>query len=178
MGFALTHQPCLSCPSTDGLSYNMDGSSYCFSCSTYHPSTGEIEVTQLKKPARVQKTIAEVKQEIAASHIESIRDRKISINTSEKFNVTSTDSKFYFPYYDADGEFVAVKVRLKADKKFFAEGEWQRGKLFGQNLFSKGGKYVTLYEGEFDALAGFQMTGSKWPSVSVRNGATGAPPCE
>ena len=63
---------------------------------------------------------------------------------------------------------------MKDDKKFFAEGEWQRGKLFGGNLFSKGGKYITLYEGEFDAMAGFQMTGSKWPSVSVRNGATGA----
>ena len=41
-------------------------------------------------------------------------------------------------------------------------------------MFSEGGKYVTLVEGEYDALAAYQMTGSKFPVVSVRNGATSA----
>jgi twinkle protein len=46
--------------------------------------------------------------------------------------------------------------------------------LFGQNNFHTGGKYVTIYEGELDALAGYQLTGSQWPSVSIRNGAQAA----
>ena len=46
--------------------------------------------------------------------------------------------------------------------------------LFGAQLFPKGGKYITIVEGELDALAAYQMTGSKWPVVSIRNGAQGA----
>ena len=46
--------------------------------------------------------------------------------------------------------------------------------LFGQQLFNGGGKYITICEGEFDAAAAYQMQGSKYPCVSVRNGAGGA----
>jgi twinkle protein len=41
-------------------------------------------------------------------------------------------------------------------------------------LFQKEGKYITIVEGELDALASFQMTGSKYPTVSIRNGASAA----
>ena len=46
--------------------------------------------------------------------------------------------------------------------------------MFGQNLFHSGGKYVTITEGELDALAAYQMAGSQWPFVSIRNGAQAA----
>jgi len=46
--------------------------------------------------------------------------------------------------------------------------------LFGQSICRKGGKYITLCEGELDALASYQMQGSKWPVVSIRNGAASA----
>ena len=35
MAFTETHQPCPDCDSSDALSYNDDGSSYCFNCSKY-----------------------------------------------------------------------------------------------------------------------------------------------
>ena len=35
-------------------------------------------------------------------------------------------------------------------------------------------KNFTITEGEFDALAAFQMLGSRYPTVSIRRGATGA----
>jgi twinkle protein len=41
-------------------------------------------------------------------------------------------------------------------------------------LFSTSGKYVTIVEGELDALAAYQLMGSKWPVVSVKNGASSA----
>jgi twinkle protein len=94
--------------------------------------------------------------------------------TAERYGVTSDAINYYFPYYDGNGTLVAAKVRNKQEKKFSTEGEWAKSTLFGQQLFSSGGKYVTITEGEFDALAVFQATGSKWPSVSIRNGATGA----
>jgi twinkle protein len=40
--------------------------------------------------------------------------------------------------------------------------------------FAKGGKYVSLVEGEHDCSAAFQMLGSKFPVVSIRNGAASA----
>ena len=174
MGFALTHQPCPECGSSDALSYNVDGSAKCFACNTFIPSTCETTVVDFKQKPKIKKTLDELKQDLKESSITSIADRKLVITTSDKFGVTSTHDKVYFPYYNSEGDFVAAKVRLKKEKAFYAEGDWKDGTLFGQQSFSKGGKYVTIYEGEFDAMAGFQMTGSKWPSVSVRNGASGA----
>jgi twinkle protein len=45
--------------------------------------------------------------------------------------------------------------------------------LFGQQLFN-GGKYVTITEGEVDALSVYQMLGSKYPVVSIKNGVSSA----
>ena len=35
MAFDKTHQPCPDCNGSDCLSYNKDGSTWCFSCETY-----------------------------------------------------------------------------------------------------------------------------------------------
>jgi len=41
-------------------------------------------------------------------------------------------------------------------------------------LFKNEGRFVTVVEGELDALAAFEMLGSKFPVVSVSKGAAGA----
>lgn len=64
-------------------------------------------------------------------------------------------------------------MRSKAEKKFAYEGNSKKALLFGQNLFNKGAKYITLTEGEIDALSAYQMLGSKYPCVSLRNGVAG-----
>jgi twinkle protein len=43
--------------------------------------------------------------------------------------------------------------------------------LFGQNLFQAGGKYITILEGEIDAISGFEASGSRWANVSIGVGA-------
>ena len=50
MGFVKLHQRCDDCGSSDALSYNDDGSSYCFACAKFTPSesTGTGEISQLK----------------------------------------------------------------------------------------------------------------------------------
>jgi len=53
-------------------------------------------------------------------------------------------------------------------------GDWKNAVLFGQNKFTPGGRAITITEGEFDALACYQLTGSRYPVVSIRNGATSA----
>lgn len=104
----------------------------------------------------------------------AITDRGITRATCDKYGVTQSDGKHYYPYTDASGATVAYKIREVERKQFSIKGDFTAARLFGQNLFHQGGKYVTLVEGELDALAAFQMTGSQWPVVSIRNGATAA----
>lgn len=103
-----------------------------------------------------------------------IKDRGILSSTVNKYKVTvntSSDSQVahVYPYFDSDGTHVANKIRRKGEKSFYWEGDVQRGTLFGQQLFPAGGKAITVVEGECDALAGFQLTGSRYPCVSVKS---------
>ena len=45
--------------------------------------------------------------------------------------------------------------------------------MFGQQLFNSG-KYVTITEGECDAMSAYELLGSKWAVVSIKRGAAGA----
>ena len=73
---------------------------------------------------------------------------------------------------------VATKVKYETangvSKKFKATGELRESGLFGEQLFKGGGKYLTIVEGEYDALAAYEMLGSKWPVVSIKTGAQGS----
>ena len=104
----------------------------------------------------------------------SIIDRGITSATCLAYGVRQDNSKHFYPYYDADGVMTAIKVRSVEDKQFSIAGDFKNAMLFGQNLFNKGGRYLTIVEGELDALAAYQMSGSKYPVVSIRNGAQAA----
>lgn len=103
-----------------------------------------------------------------------VSERNITRATMEAYGVLNDDQFWWFPYTDSSGKIVAYKRRNCDDKQFSTTGEWKQAQLFGQNMFAKGSKYVTLVEGEFDALAAYQMLGSKFPVLSIRNGAASA----
>lgn len=109
-----------------------------------------------------------------------IIDRKIDVDTCRKYGVkqgtTNGKACHVYPYYDKDTkEHIVNKIRIVDTKEFFSEGEkHKKTGLFGQHLFSEGGKFITITEGELDCLAAYQMMGSKWPVISVRNGAASA----
>jgi twinkle protein len=67
---------------------------------------------------------------------------------------------------------VAAKVRYPG-KEFEFAGTPRKAPLYGQWLWSSGGKMLTITEGEIDALSVSQAQGNKWPVVSVPNGAAG-----
>jgi twinkle protein len=169
MSFIRTHVSCDNCGSSDARSINEDGSSFCFSCNHYTPSNGETP-----EPQRKRKTVNNVSKHFDDNEPCSVSDRRLTRATLERYGVVKSDKDFFFPYHDKDGALVAAKVRNIAEKKFHTEGEFGKATLFGQHLYTTGGKYVTITEGEFDALAAFQATGSKWPCVSIRSGAAGA----
>jgi twinkle protein len=179
MAFVKTHQPCPSCDSSDALSVNEDGSSFCFACQEHTPSERKKDMEATTLPAPLKETHSEAFKAISGDYYSlptpAIGSRRISLATCERYGlVTDAKNEVWFPYHNEEGKFVAVKKRLINDKRFFIEGDWKNTTLFGQNLFTKGGKYVTIVEGEYDALAVFQMLGSKFPVVSIKSGAGGA----
>ena len=175
MAFIKLHIPCPACGSSDGASMNEDRSLFCFVCNTLTPS----DMEETFEETNVIDVDTEVKDSSFLKHyrngiIEARSERRIHLATMEKYGVVREKDNLYFPYYDKDSQLVAAKVRGVKDKSFNTAGSWSKGTLFGQHLFPSGGKYLTITEGEFDALAAFQMTGSKWPVVSIRTGAASA----
>lgn len=170
------HQPCKSCGSSDALAIYDDGHTFCFSCKTNIQALGEGKTQGVIPTHREEfKLNTERFKGIPEdSTVEPFFERSITAKTSEVFGVRVTTDKVYFPYYDVNGQLVACKVRGKEEKTFRSDGNWNQSALFGQNLFSKGGKAITITEGEFDAMAVYQMTGSRFPVVSIRNGAGNA----
>ena len=171
MGYIKTAQPCTTCTSSDGMAINEDGSTKCYSCGTYKRPLNEMNEHTAPIP------LATAKQRLIEhldAHIGGFADRRIAANTSGLFK-TLQDGRgtVYFPYFDKFGKHIANKVR-GASKTFNTEGDFKKATLFGQQLYAKGGQYVTLVEGEFDALAASQMLGLKYPVVSVKSGAQSA----
>ena len=172
MGFVKYHQPCPECNSSDACSINEDGSAFCFSCNTRisnYELGGNIEELKVHR----MNSVNEIEGSFTA-----LNDRGISLATAKKYNVkciTNREGKVirhFYPYCVAS-EVTAYKVREEG-KHFTWRGNSQGTGLFGQSLFKDSGKFITLVEGECDAMAAFEMMGSKWPVVSVKSGAAGA----
>jgi twinkle protein len=159
---------CDKCSSSDGNVLYADGSKYCFVCNTYSHSDNSNSHTDRKIYSMTTST------QLSRGNVLPITDRNISQATAQQYGVTQTEGKHFYPYYDVNGSQVANKVRHTANKSFMAEGSMSKATLFGQQLFNQGGKYITICEGEIDAMSAYEMTGSKWPVVSIRNGAQSA----
>jgi twinkle protein len=116
-----------------------------------------------------------VERTLTTGNYQAIVDRGLTTATAKTYGILDQADRTYFSYHDPSDANVpiAAKIRLP-DKNFYNVGNWAGTGLFGQQLFNGGGKYITICEGEFDAAAAYQMQGSKYPCVSVRNGAGGA----
>ena len=162
----IEHRSCPKCPSSDGLGVYTDGHGYCFACLTYFKEVDDLEavdnVVSYNRPVELYGTP------------KAITDRRISLDTVKKYGVTVDDDKQYYPYHDNNGHIIGAKVRTVSTKSFTAQGNLRNNVLFGQQLFRDGGRFVTVVEGELDALAAYEMLGSRYPVVSVSKGAGGA----
>ena len=164
---------CNSCPSSDANVTFDDGHQYCFSCNAYTPPDGS-EATL--KVVSTTETRSMTNRDWSYN---ALTDRKIKRETANKYGVRSEmygdDVKFHeYPYYSAAGTKIASKIRDVSTKDMWAEGDMKSATLFGQNLFPKGGKFITVTEGECDAMAAFELLGSKYPVVSIKTGSAGA----
>ena len=170
------HQPCPVCDSSDAVGVNEDGSAKCFSCDTFMPNYKE---SCEGKNMEVQKdNTFKQHDNIEVGSFSALTDRKISKDTAQKYGVKVVHDlqgnviKHMYPFYNGY-EISATKTRSVNDKIFFWHGTKAETGLFGQQLF-KGGKYITITEGECDAMAAYELLGSKWAVVSIKSGASGA----
>jgi len=176
--YKLTHQPCDDCGSSDALCINYDESTFCYSCRKYtHPPLdgSGIAVRVPEKPLTGSEGFDSTLELLATQNFVGVPERGLSVATMKTYGVVIKNGQVVYPYFDPTEPTSPVAAKLRyPDKRFQTSGEWGGGGLFGQQLFPKGGKYVTLTEGEYDALAAFQMMGSKYPVVSIKNGAGSA----
>jgi len=163
----LDRGPCPACGSSDANVNHTAGYSWCFSCQT---KFGDNIVTMPKIEVRPMATIGEWGD---------ISERKISRDTAKKFNTKikrngNITTHHLYGYYNDKDEHVGNKIRQTKDKRMWVEGELSNAVLFGQNIFTQKAKYITICEGEVDAMSAYELMGSKWPSVSIKTGAAGA----
>ena len=175
----LRKEQCPNCAATggdtsmDNLAVYSDGQTHCYSCNEHAFSDKKQDSAEKIIPSTKKDWLAEYKGDYY-----SLPDRKIRAETLEKYKVKAEKDakgniiKHHYPFHNKKGEMVGIKTRRVVDKSFFGNGDTSKtNALFGQNLFRKGDKYVTLCEGELDAMAAYEILGSKWACVSVTNGA-------
>jgi twinkle protein len=183
-----THLPCPDCGSSDGLTDYGD-SKHCFVCSehTYlkedkistdnQDKASNSEVldglrSTGKAPDRGPKRLLPL-----GTDFRDMPDRGLSKATAEKYHVTKHPDSFYswaYPMF-SNGVHVSNKFRTAEKKGFSVDGDFNQSELFGQSVFPAGSsKQITLTEGYDDAMAAFEMQGSKYPCVSVHSASTAA----
>ena len=171
--------PCPSCGGSDPVSMNEDKSAHCFSCATHFPNyvdacDGKIMDTNPKP--KVSNTFLNT----YTGSFGALTDRGISEDTAKKYgvrHVVGADNKVsqhIYPYFNGN-EVVGTKTRFVDNKNFAFAGTYEGTGLFGEQLFrNTGGKYLTIVEGECDAMAAYELMQSKWACVSLKRGAAGA----
>lgn len=171
-GNFLRHDPCPKCGSKDNLAVYDNNSATCFGCGHY---INEYDVEE-NKP-RERKVVS---RDPGLLHGESVAlpTRKISKSTAQKFNYQfGTDAYgkavHIANYYNADKQIVAQKIRYE-DKTMRFTGNAKEAMMYGQQLWAKGGKKITITEGEIDALSVSEAFDNRYPVVSISRGASGA----
>jgi twinkle protein len=174
---------CDGCGSSDSLGYYEDH----YTCFALCKKTWFYEDTERNMNQHVEEInfedIIETLDQISGLPMRGVRERNLTRDVMEFYGVHSEvneDGTFgtrYYPWH-VDGKLVAYKGRT-LDKKYFMKGDTQCMRrdgceLFGQHLFSGGGRMLIITEGMDDAIAiqrayAEKYKGKRYPVVSLFN---------
>ena len=163
---------CPKCGSSDGNVQHSEGYSHCFVCKTRFKKGNNMEAEKII-PIRTESVMKTL------GILGALSERSISKETAKKYNTDvklngNMNTHHIYKYFDEGGNNIANKIREVATKNMWAEGNMTNAGLFGQNMFAPKGKYITITEGEVDAMSAYELLGSKWACVSVKTGAGSA----
>ena len=170
----LRHEGCPECGSSDALAIYDNGGQHCFASGCdYHVFGGD------ETPMTTQE-LPKAKPLNMGGVVAAIPQRRLSQETCGRFGVTVEYSstgeiqKHFYPYYNAEtGEICAAKVRDVKTKGFHSTGDMSGVGFFGQQQCNSN-KYITITEGELDALSVYEMFNKQYDVVSLRSGASNA----
>ena len=155
----------------DNLAVYDDGHVHCFACGFHRLEEGQETINKTESEMKPINFIPLVGECMA------IKSRRLTKETCQKYNYQigrmADGETCHIANYYRDGQLVGQKIRRRG-KNFFVRGNMRDAPLMGQHLFKEGGKYLTVTEGELDALAMSQIFGNKWSAVSLPNGAASA----
>lgn len=158
--------PCPCGESSDAYSVNADGSGHCFSCGKHFKGENNISITNLKEYTPLDGEM------MIMSH-RSINKKAFDFYNVQTKLVDGIPKEIGFPY---TGD--AFKIRLLTEKKFWNTGAMKDAGLFGKDKFDPGSKKsITITEGEFDALAVWDMTRGDTAAVSIRSASSARRDC-
>jgi twinkle protein len=162
----ITRERCPKCSSLgsdttgDNLVVYADGGRHCFACGHHE---GEAFVNSQE-------------EYFMAGDYQAIPDRKISQETCKFFDYEVGQDgvgQVHIANYYNGSQITGQKIRGVPDKRFYTKGTVSS--FFGQNLYAPHKEvFITLTEGEIDALSVAQVQGTQWPVVSLPNGAGSA----
>lgn len=180
------HLECYQCGSSDAFSIQDNGWGKCFGgCGgkNYPPAYVEKYYSGegiVLTPAQIlNEKIAKARELTPITRVfRGFPDRGLTKDTIERYKIDVggpvAEYQAKYPLFDINNRHIANKVR-GPDKTFAFEGDVKSVKpgLFGRHAFPPGSaKYITVTEGQDDAMAVYQMSGSRYPAVSVHSSST------
>ncbi len=178
----LRKEPCPKCGSKDNLVRYADLHAHCFTpgCDHWEKAGVEGEGAEVERPT-VKGSLLKPDE----GSFTALKARAISADTIRRFGYFTAPFKGkrvqVTPVYDQTGRMVMQKLRLP-DKTFpvLKDADTPDMKLTDAWLYGrwvwgdKNDKKVVIFTGEHDAHAAAEVTGFKFPCVSVVNGDQGA----
>ena len=152
------HQPCPSCQSSDAYCVYDDGHGWCYSCSYFKPGDDDAGDS--------------------SSSYQYLPWRGIEADTFRKYNaktkvIGSNGKPISVGFEYGNG---SLKIRQIEKKAFHSVGDIGKAGLYGRNIFPAGSaRYITITEGELDALSLYQVLQA--PVVSVQSSVTAVRDC-
>lgn len=169
------------CGSSDAAALYDDGHLWCFACGKGWREDGATPKVAPKNPdeGSPEALIAF----LATGHIKAIPSRGLTQETCREWdyrvrvNPRNGNKEQLAPYRDGSGRLVNIKVRNLGEdgtgKDFYwvNSGNAASGILWGMHKWAKGGRQLTILEGEIDAATVSQAYTHKYAVVSVPGGA-------
>ena len=176
--YSLTSQPCPKCGSSDSLALYQDHGGYCFSKCGYvsqNQLDGKINKTSHSRRAKSMYNI----EEVNGYGLADLSYRGIKPETVERYGVRQAvrpedgekDKQAIFYPAGLGGGWKRKNALTKKDMEIVGD----YGGLFGQSVFTRGGKFAIITEGEEDALAvwqAFHDKGKDYTVLSLPNGSS------